>query len=513
MRVDALRKRMSPAARGRFDYVWDLVFRPALDLLPPSVGSPSSFSPAHARRLAECGVARPTSGPGFFACVPFTVLEEKEAGLRQRFILWTVDANRAAEAAGYEAAVPLGHVSEYLPAIRAECGTTRDFRTGFYAVEVPESARSLFRFCDSDGAWWELTRLPMGHSCAPEIMHTLAAVSAGHPDYVLPQFAERGVVVDVWIDNIRYTGSKQRVAAATTRLDGTAVECALTWKDADSRTVATTYEFIGVEWNHKTHRVVVSRKLRRRLMETRYALRGSPAMSAGDIETLGGRLLHASAVAGVFPGSFYFSLKSMRRVTNSLNRGERLPSDEVPVSSSVCASLRDWIDSVLKPRAVPEASGPPSLTAFVDASKKGWGGVLVDSRTAEISILGSSWSRAESELHINELEAKAFELVIRSLPDSVAGGRLDVVVDNTTVQGVARKGACLKSAVLNDSVVSGLERVRSLRCAVSVRWVRSAGNPADLPSRVPLTAFTPQSVASITRAVRDFFTGVVADGK
>ncbi|KAJ9440080.1 hypothetical protein DIPPA_29102 [Diplonema papillatum] len=49
-------------------------------------------------------------------------------------------------------------------------------------------------------------------------MHTLAAVAGGHEDFVRPEFAERDVIVDIWIDNIRYAGKKPAVRLATRRL-------------------------------------------------------------------------------------------------------------------------------------------------------------------------------------------------------------------------------------------------------------------------------------------------------
>ncbi|KAJ9470204.1 hypothetical protein DIPPA_03852 [Diplonema papillatum] len=512
MDVNGLRARMTSSVRARFDETWRRAFYPDVESVLPSLGSPSRFEAGHARQLEKCGVAAKASGPGTWTSVPFTVLEEKDGSLRQRFILWTLDGNRAAEAAGYEASVPLAHVSRYFGAIHEECGTTRDFRTGFYAIEIPKAVRHLFRFTADDGSWWELNRLPMGHACAPELMHTLAAVSAGHPDFVLPELVEDSVVVHVWIDNIRYAGAKQDVLAATRRLDQTAADCSLTWKEADSRTASRRYEFIGVDWRHGVSQVSPSSKLRKKLVSTRHEL-SSSSLSAGEIETLGGRLLHASAIAGVFPGSFWFALKFMRRITNSLNRGTRMPAERVSLSPCIRSSLQTWIDAVMKPRVVPKKIPTPSITAFVDASKKGWGGVLVDSRTAEVTILGALWSVEDSRLHINVLEAMAFERVVKSIPDTFAGGRIDVVVDNTTVQGVARKGFSLRDSNLNNSVVSGLARVRALNCALSVRWVRSEGNPADLPSRVPLSSLTPGSVASVTQAVMDFFTGGGVDGR
>ena len=53
----------------------------------------SAFSERHAGELASFGIARKASGPGTVNNVPFTVLEENPEGLRQRFILWTKDAN------------------------------------------------------------------------------------------------------------------------------------------------------------------------------------------------------------------------------------------------------------------------------------------------------------------------------------------------------------------------------------------------------------------------------------
>lgn len=509
MRVDLLRQRMKPEVKDRFDQVWQLTLAPgeAASAKATPVRQ-SDLCAEHARMLEEHGIACSVSEGGPLENIPFTVLEEKESGLRQRFILWTKQANDLVEERGYVAQVPLFHVSAYLQAINEECGSTRDFRTGFYAVEIPEEARRLFRFQDDTGNWWELTRLPMGHACAPELMHTLAATAAGHPDFAVTEFCTQEVLVDVWVDNIRYAGAKDNVLRATARLDQTAVDCAITWKDADSRTAAQDYEFIGVRWNHHRHQVAVGRKLEANLLEARHRLGG--AVQAHELETLGGRLLHASAVSGVFPGSYYFTLKFLRRVINALNRGVKSSASLVPVPGAVRTSLESWISAVLSPRKIPTGSASPSVTAFVDASLKGWGGVLVNGATMELTILGSSWSPEESMLHINELEALAFWHVISAL--SVPGICVHVVVDNTTVKGVARKGACLKSAVLNNAVVNALEHLRKLQCFVSVRWVESRGNPADIPSRVPLLDLSRGDLQDMRLAVRRFLTRGVAGG-
>ncbi|KAJ9438456.1 hypothetical protein DIPPA_11328 [Diplonema papillatum] len=440
MNVGLLRGRMNETTRARFDETWRRTFDVA-KLRPSSSRRVSRLQAKHAEELEMNGIAQRASGPGRSVNVPFTVVEEKEGALRQRFILWTHEANDAIEADGYEAQVPLKHVSTYLDAVHAECGSTRDLRCGFYGVEVPRGARDAFRFQDDAGDWWELTRLPMGHTCAPELMHTLTSTIAGHPDFVKTVHAvPAAVTVHTWVDNVRYAGSRKDVLEASRKVDELAARSKVTWKDADTRTASTRYEFIGVDWDHQSGKVGISARLSKKLARDLVEVRKG-AMSASGLETLGGRLLHASAIVGVFVGEFYFALKFLRRLTNALNRGEKAVDQTVRLSGSVQRLLDGWVRAVLEKRRMPVTARVPSLTVFVDASLEGWGGVLVDVATNAIEVLGSRWSRKEKGLHINELEALAFELCVSAVPDKYAGGTVTVVVDNTTVQGVARKGA------------------------------------------------------------------------
>lgn len=500
MDLPRLRERMAPSTRKRFDEVWSLTFNPSVVGERSVSSGPSTFSADHARSLCEHGIASKAEGPGLRECVPFTVVEEKETGLRQRFILWTRGANDELDRKGYKAQVPIGHISEYLSAVNAECASTRDFKTGFYAIEIPVEFRKFFRFRDADGEWWELTRLPMGHCCAPELMHTLAAVAAGHPAFVKAVYAAKGVRTDIWIDNVRYSGSRTAVERETKRLDATAVECSLTWKPSDTKNQATHYDFIGVTWDHERHRVSPSSRLCAKLLKANLR-----CDTAGALESLGGRLLHASAIAGVFPGTYWFAVKYLRRITNSLNRGFRLAHEPVNVPPSVSRELTEWVADVQRQREVLEPPAETTMTVFVDASLTGWGGVMVDHFTGEVSIVGQSWSSRQRNYHINELEALALLEVISLLPGKVSGGRLHVCVDNTSVAGVVRKKLCARSSVLNDAVVGALAHLRRKRITCSMQWVKSERNPADYPSRVPLTPMSHCDREKTLLAVRRFF--------
>ncbi|KAJ9438178.1 hypothetical protein DIPPA_25160, partial [Diplonema papillatum] len=417
MDVAVLRRRMNAPTRKRFDETWSRTFYP--QTFPSKTSSPpgrSRFEAAHAFELEEHGIAERAAGPGRDMNVPFTVVEEKERKLRQRFILWTYDANRVVEADGYEAHVPLSHVSKYLHAVNRECGSTRDFS-------------------DGDGNWWQLTRLPIGHSCAPELMYTLASTTAGHPDYVDGKHAVSSeVLVHVWVDNIRYAGPRNLVLKATSYPDALAAEARITSKAADTRNAACRYEFLGVDWKHSDGTVGVSAKMQSRLQRAEESVRAGK-MSAAEIKSLAGRLLHASAIAGVYVGEYYFALKFFR-LTNALNRGEKCLDENVVLSHGLQRALPSWMQRVQRRRIVPVAAQSPKLAVFVDASLDGWGGVLVDVDTNDMVVVGSCWNRVEKRLHINQLEAMAFERSVKAISPAYAGSTVTVIVDNTSVQGL-----------------------------------------------------------------------------
>ncbi|KAJ9466091.1 hypothetical protein DIPPA_26658 [Diplonema papillatum] len=512
MDTAALRLRMKPDVRARFDSVCNATFFPVRDDQEgDSSGGQqrrSHLRCSHASELVRLGIASPSDTPGTFRNVPFTVVEDKAGRLRQRFILWTQEANDVLSRQGYVAQVPLGHVSEYLDVVESECATTRDLRCGFYQVKVPEEARKNFGFLDEDGNAYVLNRLPMGHSCAPELMHTLTAVLASHPDFVGPEFTADGVTVHAWVDNIRICGSRAAVLCQTEKLDRLAARVHASWKPEDSNDASLGYDFIGVSFDHGRKTVSPAARL---IEKIRAVDLSSP--TAGDLESLGGRLLHASSVVNAFPGSFWFAVKFLRRITNSLNKGTRTQSETVRVPASIRRDLRSWIDSVDVNRKFTRPSTNRPYAVYVDASLLGWGAVLVDRQTAELTVLGGAWTEQETRHHINTLEALALKRAVDALPPSVAGSAVDIHVDNTTVVGVARKKNCMLNKALNDAVVHALTRLRDLKCSWSISWISTKENPADVPSRVALAAdASEEDRQRLLLAVRAFFTREGAGG-
>ena len=124
LHVDSLIQRLLPNAHARFQQVWRYIFSPKIQSPPRKYHNTSNFSLAHALQLVKNNVAGKAPGPGSVFNIPFTVLEEKPDGPRQRFILWTIEGNENLKTEGYTAEVPLQHVSKYLEVVNDSCATT-----------------------------------------------------------------------------------------------------------------------------------------------------------------------------------------------------------------------------------------------------------------------------------------------------------------------------------------------------------------------------------------------------
>ena len=335
-------------------------------------------------------------------------------------------------------------------------------------------------------------------------MQTLGAAAAGHPDYVQPRYAiDPEVECDIWVDNVRYSGPREKVRTAAAGLDDIAKRCNITWKPEDTFDNAQQYDFVGISFNHSTRTVQPSEKIITKLNAVDF----EAPVTAGDIEALVGRLIHASAISKVFIGSFYTPLKWARRITNSLNRGVRSTSTVVDVPDRVRSELQRWITLVQQPITIRHEPRDIAYTVFVDASLDGWGGVVVERSTNKITVFGARWGPPLRGEHINVLEAAALTNVVARLPPEAAGGRIQILVDNTTVRAVANKGVCMKNLVLNDAVVSALLHLRGMGCVCSIQWIKSAANPADAPSRVAMSSLAGVALDGVVEQVKVFLAG------
>ena len=244
-------------------------------------------------------------------------------------------------------------------------------------------------------------------------MNTIAAVVAGDPLFVKKEFAEEEVGIHWWIDNIRLFGPKEKVKCTAERMDSFARMANITWKPSDTVDLSPEYELLGVTFDHHT-----GTKIGRKIKNTNL-----DSLTASELGSLGGRLLHASSIVGVPPGKYWFSLKYLRRVTNYLNKGTLQVQQVLKLPRSVRRELEMWIGAVQKERIImPGQKEGRTAEVFVDASLQGWG--------------GAAWPAGEDR-HINILEADALGQTLKGI--AKADHLLTIWVDNTTVCGAFRE--------------------------------------------------------------------------
>jgi hypothetical protein len=470
--------------RSVADNVWDLTTRPAAytaiaDSEPPS--RPSTFPGRFAEQLSTVGIVERADGAIIGDNQAFTVVEASDGGQRQRFILHTRTLNDGMSAAGYEADVPLQHASRYVPAVLTSCASTRDLRTSFYQIELPPRARKYFRFADDSGQTWQMRRLPMGFTCAPELMHSITATLGMSPGYSA-RTVPADVTSDIFVDNIRLSGSQGQVCRATQSVDERAALCGVAWKQSDSRDTAQKYCFLGVEYDHSARTVRLKSEFVQKLRNFAETMSCQGTVTAGELESYVGRMVHACAVLNIPLGRYYFILKYSRRVQSKLNRGIIGPDAVLTLPPSFVRNVRRINGAFAQTRVVspPHPRGAERYTVYTDASLEGWGVVVERESDRQLSVFGGKW---DDSAHINVLEARVLQIlasICDSFPDMTS---LDVYVDNTTVAYAARKSLCLRNGEINDCIVSFLDWVRARNLAHRIFWVASGANPADPPSR------------------------------
>ena len=97
----------------------------------------------------------------------------------------------------------------------------------------------------------------------------------------------------------------------------------------------------------------------------------------------------------------------------------------IALSVTSRADLKWWINNI-DSSSKPVSHGDPSLSLYLDASKRGWGAACKEART------GGRWKETESELHINELEILAALFALKSFCSSMTNSHVNIYIDNTT---------------------------------------------------------------------------------
>ena len=233
--------------------------------------------------------------------IPFTVVEQDEFGHdRRRFISWSRGDNDRLK--DYVPDVPLLHPSKYLHRVDDAIGVKRDLSCGFYQVPLPLAARCKFRF-SSKGRTYEMNVLPMGHRCAPEIMHTITSALGGLITVCSAKSAFTRGAMDVYVDGVRFSGTVEQAQEYARFVDKRCDEMGGKFKEKGHEPTQH-YVFNGVHYDHVNHKVSLGPRVVRKLQNDRFY-----SLSFKDLEAAVGRLLYASAVLGIVIPRFHFAVK------------------------------------------------------------------------------------------------------------------------------------------------------------------------------------------------------------
>ena len=483
MDVQKVKNWMSPEARRRLETVIGELFNTRLGA-QPEPSTKGNLVNADITGLLEAGVIERVEEddirryPTLQYVIPFTVVESDEEGNdRRRFISWTKDDNLRLK--DYKSDVPLLHPSRYLHEAAEEAGVKRDLRCGFYQVPIPRQARAKFRFRDLNGVLHQMKVMPMGHRCAPEIMHKITATLAGDLAVCKPELVSCIGSVDVYIDGIRFAGSREQADKFVKFVDSRCKEVGGLFKEAGFDP-STEYVFNGVFYNHVTHKVNLGPRVIRKMSRDRFR-----NITYSQLETAVGRLLYAAAVLGHIIPDYHFPLKIVRRRINELNRCPELAHQPVPLPTATRSILANWRDIILVNEPISPPPHPDVVPhkhrLYTDASAKGWGAVLYRD-DGQVIIVGDKW-QPEFKYEVNHAEAMAVRLAFEKLTHHFQKGTcVDLFIDNTSCQA-----AFNRKIAKSDSIAGELKRVlktnQNLGVCIMARYVRSAENPADPISR------------------------------
>ena len=400
---------------------------------------------------------------------------------RLRPIDHPVTANDAIHAGNYSAELMNLHAPfEYLDAAFSKASAVADITASYYGFVLPPEARCFYRFRDSEGRLYQMTRMMFGHVVAAEIQQIITSIVAGHSDYVAENFVNTcgGRNPDIWVDNVRYCGSANMVGRCLDRLRDACDACNVRMNIGN---VSSANDFIGFHWTYdaSSPTIVLADKTRLKLPQsipTRAA--------ASELEQLIGRLIYAAQGQQLPLAAHWWLLKWARRFFNKLNRGIIATDDIVDIPASARRSLDAWCTSARQPVVIRRAKLDGSAaTLFTDATLDSWGAVLLHER-GDITIAGGKFpADIIASQNISACETHAVALALGAFRAKLGAIKsLSLFVDNTSAQYAVIRGNP-RSAALVDAVVEIWKRIVDSKIELRVGYVESAANPADEISR------------------------------
>ena len=330
-----------------------------------------------------------------------------------------------------------------------------DFSGWFDQIEQDDVVKDYMCF-PHHGKWYRLTRVAMGMRTSVDIAHTVTEMIASFP---MP-----GVRCDIYVDNIRFLSDclESVVAAAqdfiirSRKVRATINEVPDNTEDAEAaarRLVKTDGDFLGAYFDYTAKTVQLTEKTIGKLQTMREVFKDNAgAPTYRNFLALFGLLFYGLQVFRSFAPYRYYALKEYSDVARRIQKDPGLLETPYKCSPSRLDHIMRWVDDMIKnPATSVRTTRDPADVDYIlvtDASKMGWGAVLLDQRTGILYTQHGTWDkhwkgREYSAWSEPEGLARAF---IAFFPNG-SSATFTVLTDSSTAQGAFEKGRSTKFAV------------------------------------------------------------------
>jgi hypothetical protein len=498
LNIDVARSFMSDEKNQRFGHLFEkLLCNPHMQASTdiPFSGllskHASQLCSHHIAERVDLSTATPTRGAGFPFVVKESKVDEGKIIDRLRFIFWPRRHNDFLKEV-YTARVDLRHISSYIDAIRTDSAATADLACGFFQVELPSVARCWFRFRDAEGNVYQMTRLPMGISVAVEIMQMITETLIGSHLTCSPQHSFSGVTQHAFVDDFRVAGSASSVDCTVSKILQRASQMGVTFKSSLAR--VTSYEFLGLAWNHSSHSICIGTKLRFKIPTTM-----SASIRLDNLESLTARLIHCSGALRLPLIDHYLTLKWVARRLNELNHGRLKLDSYLSIPPGMLNDFNRWIADARSTKIFSPRPLNPLVVIYSDASLKGWGAILIN-HLQQAFVTGGAWPehlRTTDTGKIGMLEAMAISNALADFDDHIMHAKnLELRVDNTSVVAALIRGTARAESIAA-ALKQPVTRLAQHDIAVTVKYVKSEDNIADPVSRLLRPNLTREEVSCL----------------
>lgn len=308
---------------------------------------------------------------------------------------------------------------------KGDWGAVLDVRSAFKHIRIHPRARGWFAFF-AGGRWWVPTVLPFGWSGSPWWWARVTRVVEG-------RLAEQGLRVIMYVDDILIlAATRVEVQQAVETCRRVLGELGIVIAEDKATEPAQTVTYLGytIDLRVNTWRVRPAdrqeiRTRATRMLRARWVSRRDMAALLGKIQ---GRRMAIEWI-NAHTGRLY---AWARRTKGPWKKGHGVPVE-------VRGELRYWAGLKAHQAQRVWVTDEARWAASSDASKRGWGVVLRDTRTGKVWRWAGHWTDSERNWHITTLEALA---ILRGVEVTGEVGVRDTLVrwrsDNKAAVATAR---------------------------------------------------------------------------